>query len=194
MDNVNNNSSSHESNDTASFPNKNINPSSSSSSSFWNSSTRALPGHSLRSPNNRMASSNSSQNKHSFQTYQDSVSDAWELGDDEFCIVSGLTDTKISRRVSQSAAMNVIKTHRSSNLPNTHSTIVGAAINNNHSSHSTTADSKDRGPLNNNHYETTTSRSSSSSTQGTNSQNQNLPSRSNESSEEKDHDTPNETK
>lgn len=27
----------------------------------------------------------------SFQDFQDSVRDAWDIGDDEFCIVSGMT-------------------------------------------------------------------------------------------------------
>lgn len=51
----------------------------------------------------------------SFQDYQESVSDAWDLGDDEFCIISGTVDAsaRISKKVSHSAAMNVIKTHRS---------------------------------------------------------------------------------
>lgn len=53
----------------------------------------------------------------SFQDYQESVSDAWDLGDDEFCIISGTVDpttARISKKVSHSAALNVIKTHRSS--------------------------------------------------------------------------------
>lgn len=51
----------------------------------------------------------------SFQDYQESVSDAWDLGDDEFCIISGgVVDTasRISKKVSHSAALNVIKTHK----------------------------------------------------------------------------------
>lgn len=50
----------------------------------------------------------------SFQDYQESVSDAWDLGDDEFCIISVDTPRmSISKKVSQSAALSVIKTHRS---------------------------------------------------------------------------------
>lgn len=46
----------------------------------------------------------------SFRDFQESVDDAWDSGDDEFCTVS---DVKISKRVSQSAAMSVINSHRS---------------------------------------------------------------------------------
>lgn len=51
----------------------------------------------------------------SFQDFQESVDDAWDSGDDEFCVVS---DVKISKRVSQSAALSVINYHRSSSLSN----------------------------------------------------------------------------
>lgn len=46
----------------------------------------------------------------SFQDFQESVDDAWDSGDDEFCTVS---DVKISKRVSHSAALSVINSHRS---------------------------------------------------------------------------------
>lgn len=46
----------------------------------------------------------------SFQDFQESVDDAWDSGDDEFCTVS---DVKISKRVSHSAAISVINSHRS---------------------------------------------------------------------------------
>lgn len=46
----------------------------------------------------------------SFQDFQESVDDAWDSGDDEFWTVS---DVKISKRVSQSAALSVINSHRS---------------------------------------------------------------------------------
>lgn len=48
----------------------------------------------------------------SFQDFQESVDDAWDSGDDEFCTVS---DVRISKRVSHSAALSVINNHRSSN-------------------------------------------------------------------------------
>lgn len=46
----------------------------------------------------------------SFQDFQESIDDAWDSGDDEFCTVS---DVKISKRVSHSAAISVINSHRS---------------------------------------------------------------------------------
>ncbi|KAJ8926920.1 hypothetical protein NQ314_020772 [Rhamnusium bicolor] len=49
----------------------------------------------------------------SFQDFQASVSDAWDMDDDEFCVLSALENTKISKKVSQSAALNVLNTHRS---------------------------------------------------------------------------------
>lgn len=54
--------------------------------------------------------SGSSGGSTSFQDFQESVDDAWDSGDDEFCTVS---DVKISKRVSQSAAISVINSHRS---------------------------------------------------------------------------------
>lgn len=48
----------------------------------------------------------------SFQDFQESVDDAWDSGDDEFCTVS---DVKISKKVSHSAALSVINSHRSGN-------------------------------------------------------------------------------
>ncbi|XP_064488219.1 TBC1 domain family member 22B-like isoform X2 [Ornithodoros turicata] len=44
----------------------------------------------------------------SFQDFQESTDDAWDLGDDEFCVVS---DVKIMSRVVQSAADSVITNH-----------------------------------------------------------------------------------
>lgn len=56
------------------------------------------------------AISGSSGGSTSFQDFQESVDDAWDSGDDEFCTVS---DIKISKRVSHSAAISVINSHRS---------------------------------------------------------------------------------
>ncbi|XP_016970826.2 TBC1 domain family member 22B [Drosophila rhopaloa] len=62
-----------------------------------------------------------------FTEYQKSVSDAWDMGDDEFCIISsteaaaaaaagaGGDGTRFSRQVSQTVALNVIETHSRSN-------------------------------------------------------------------------------
>ncbi|XP_066586153.1 TBC1 domain family member 22B isoform X2 [Prorops nasuta] len=57
-------------------------------------------------------SSGSSGGSTSFQDFQESVDDAWDSGDDEFCTVS---DIKISKKVSHSAALSVINSHRSGN-------------------------------------------------------------------------------
>ncbi|XP_053658305.1 TBC1 domain family member 22B [Anopheles marshallii] len=89
----------------------------STSSSFWRNNSRTIPGRPTTVTNRigsgRPIGSNSSAGSSSFQDYQDSVSDAWDLGDDEFCIISGVVDTRISKRASQTAALNVIKTHKS---------------------------------------------------------------------------------
>ncbi|XP_069693868.1 TBC1 domain family member 22B [Periplaneta americana] len=76
--------------------------------SFWKKNTKAVPGRpspkrELRGNRQRNSSSTS------FQDFQDSVSDAWDIGDDEFCIIS---DVKISKKVAQSAALSVINSHR----------------------------------------------------------------------------------
>ncbi|XP_055371600.1 TBC1 domain family member 22B [Condylostylus longicornis] len=83
-------------------------------SSFWKTGTKNVPGR----PSPKTTSIKSTKNSvgTSFQDYQLSVSDAWDTGDDEFCIISGIADTKISKRVSQTTAMNVIETHRSNIL------------------------------------------------------------------------------
>uniref|UniRef100_A0A182SZ38 Rab-GAP TBC domain-containing protein n=1 Tax=Anopheles maculatus TaxID=74869 RepID=A0A182SZ38_9DIPT len=90
----------------------------STSSSFWRNNSRTIPGRPTTVGTGRIGSgrpigSSSSGGSSSFQDYQDSVSDAWDLGDDEFCIISGVVDTRISKRASQTAALNVIKTHKS---------------------------------------------------------------------------------
>ncbi|XP_030374443.1 TBC1 domain family member 22B [Scaptodrosophila lebanonensis] len=70
-----------------------------------------------------------------FRDYQQSVSDAWDTGDDEFCILNnaeaaaaGGDAARISRQVSQTVALNVIETHsrNNQNYANTQSPIVPA--------------------------------------------------------------------
>ncbi|EZA49995.1 TBC1 domain family member 22B [Ooceraea biroi] len=99
--------------------------------SFWKKNTRAVPGRpSLKQDtrhgkfNSTVGSSNlvgaanssggtsGSGGSTSFQDFQESVDDAWDSGDDEFCTVS---EVKISKRVSHSAALSVINSHRSGN-------------------------------------------------------------------------------
>ncbi|KAL9895110.1 TBC1 domain family member 22 [Glossina fuscipes fuscipes] len=118
---------------------------------FWRNSNRVVPGR--PSPKNNLVSTNShtaatasvsgggainaSVMMSTFRDYQNSVSDAWDTGDDEFCIISNATQQRaqqqfirkapgenavkhfsssegshISRQVSQSAALNVIEIHR----------------------------------------------------------------------------------
>ena len=56
--------------------------------SFWKSSTKVVPGIPKQLKNT--SSKNLPKEKPtSFKTYQESVSDAWDLGDDEFCIITG---------------------------------------------------------------------------------------------------------
>ncbi|XP_017036753.1 TBC1 domain family member 22B [Drosophila kikkawai] len=108
-------------------------------STFWKNSGRRVPGRPSpkreldksvgaggaavggrgAGPNTGMVST--------FRDYQQSVSDAWDTGDDEFCIISsseaaaaaavgaGGDGARISRQVSQTVALNVIETHSRSN-------------------------------------------------------------------------------
>ncbi|XP_033357943.1 TBC1 domain family member 22B [Bombus vosnesenskii] len=100
--------------------------------SFWKKNTRAVPGRPSPKQDGKLGKigntalmsgssvniistsggviSGSSGGSTSFQDFQESVDDAWDSGDDEFCTVS---DVKISKRVSQSAAISVINSHRS---------------------------------------------------------------------------------
>lgn len=94
----------------------------------WQCSLRPSPKQDVYTLNKTASKSGTSST--SFQDFQASVSDAWDLDDDEFSIISGLNgkfrynifdmfyfnlflDTKISKKVSHSAALNVINTHRS---------------------------------------------------------------------------------
>ncbi|ALC45766.1 CG5745 [Drosophila busckii] len=118
------------------------------STSFWKNSGRAVPGR--PSPkrdfhdNSQLVSGaagavlrdrgNGTGMVSTFRDYQQSVSDAWDTGDDEFCIISSSEAAavaaanevpRISRQVSQSVALNVIETHSRSNqnhvIPNENS-------------------------------------------------------------------------
>ncbi|XP_076176900.1 TBC1 domain family member 22 isoform X2 [Ptiloglossa arizonensis] len=99
--------------------------------SFWKKNTHAVPGRPSPKQDGKFGkmgaatlvsgsltntvstsgiASGGSGGSMSFQDFQESVDDAWDSGDDEFCTVS---DVKISKRVSHSAAINVINSHRS---------------------------------------------------------------------------------
>ncbi|KAH8359264.1 hypothetical protein KR093_005497, partial [Drosophila rubida] len=120
------------------------------STSFWKNSGRAVPGR--PSPKRDFLDNTNSKNcaagavlrdrgngigmVSTFRDYQQSVSDAWDTGDDEFCIINSTEAAaasevgeaaRISRQVSQSVALNVIETH--------------SRINQNHVTNNETADS-----------------------------------------------------
>lgn len=79
--------------------------------SFWKKNIKNVPGRPSPKREAKNTSKGKQQGSTSFQDFQASVSDAWAMDDDEFC--SGLKNTKISKKVSQSAALNVLNTHRS---------------------------------------------------------------------------------
>ncbi|KAL1493307.1 hypothetical protein ABEB36_011386 [Hypothenemus hampei] len=78
--------------------------------SFWKKNIKTVPGRPSPKREMKNSSKNKTQGSTSFQDFEDSISDAWEMDDDEFC--SGLKNTKISKKVSQSAALDVLNTHR----------------------------------------------------------------------------------
>ncbi|XP_050314472.1 TBC1 domain family member 22B [Anthonomus grandis grandis] len=80
--------------------------------SFWKKNIKNVPGRPSPKRETKNAGKAKPQGSTSFQDFQASVSDAWAMDDDEFC--SGLKNTKISKKVSQSAALNVLNTHRTS--------------------------------------------------------------------------------
>lgn len=75
--------------------------------SFWKKPHSAIPGRPLQTFVSPEVMSGSS-----YQQFQASVNDAWDLGDDD--IISGMAETKISKTISQTAALNVINSHRNS--------------------------------------------------------------------------------
>ncbi|XP_026501331.1 TBC1 domain family member 22B [Vanessa tameamea] len=74
---------------------------------FWRTPQRAVPGRPCQRVERGEVMSGSS-----YQQFQASVNDAWDLGDDD--IISGIAETKISKAISQTAALNVINSHRNS--------------------------------------------------------------------------------
>lgn len=72
---------------------------------FWKTQHRAIPGRPCQRVGTSEVMSGSS-----YQQFQASVNDAWDLGDDD--IVSGIAETRISKAISQTAALNVINSHR----------------------------------------------------------------------------------
>ncbi|CAH0713445.1 unnamed protein product, partial [Brenthis ino] len=74
---------------------------------FWRTPQRAVPGRPCQRVERVEVMSGSS-----YQQFQASVNDAWDLGDDD--VMSGIAETKISKAISQTAALNVINSHRNS--------------------------------------------------------------------------------
>uniref|UniRef100_W8BWT6 TBC1 domain family member 22B n=1 Tax=Ceratitis capitata TaxID=7213 RepID=W8BWT6_CERCA len=102
----------------------------SGSSSFWKNSGRLVPGRPSPKRGDTknfsgggvgLVGGKSDGMVSTFRDYQQSVSDAWDMGDDEFCIISGAEasgssgkESRISKKAAQTAAINVIETHRNS--------------------------------------------------------------------------------
>lgn len=79
------------------------------SGTFWKKHTKAVPGRPSPRKEVRTVTQHNPTSATSFQDFQESVNDAWDIGDDEFCNIS---DVKISKQVAQSAALSVINSHR----------------------------------------------------------------------------------
>ena len=77
--------------------------------SFWKKTSKAVPGRPSPKRDIRSNTYKTSSTSTSFQDFQESVNDAWDLADDDICGSTGVT---ISSRVSQSAALSVINNHR----------------------------------------------------------------------------------
>lgn len=62
------------------------------SSSFWKNNSRAvLPGRPKKDMRPPIMMNKGSKDPQKFQFYQQDVNDAWDEGDDEFCIMSGIS-------------------------------------------------------------------------------------------------------
>lgn len=63
--------------------------------SFWKQSNRAVPGRPSPKKQDVKVVGRSGRGPvggaTSFQDFQESVRDAWDMGDDEFCIISGMS-------------------------------------------------------------------------------------------------------
>ncbi|XP_055698603.1 TBC1 domain family member 22B [Phlebotomus papatasi] len=77
--------------------------------SFWRHNARAVPGKTVsatvKSKTQQMGST-------SFKDFQDSVRDAWELGDDEF-LKFPIGDERVNKRSASTSTALAVKTHRS---------------------------------------------------------------------------------
>ena len=63
--------------------------------SFWKQNNRAVPGRPSPKKEYKIAGGRAVRGgpmgSTSFQDFQESVQDAWDMGDDEFCIISGIS-------------------------------------------------------------------------------------------------------
>ncbi|OXA36871.1 TBC1 domain family member 22B [Folsomia candida] len=79
--------------------------------SFWKKNSKTVPGRpSPHKESLTWTSKVKGGGPSSFQDFQDSVRDAWDIEDDEFSVMT--SEIRISKKVSQSAALNVINSHR----------------------------------------------------------------------------------
>ncbi|KAJ8883058.1 hypothetical protein PR048_014897 [Dryococelus australis] len=79
--------------------------------SFWKKNVRAVPGRPSPTKDSKTSRQRGTGSSTSYQDFQESVSDAWDMGDDEFCVVSDVS-VKISKKLAHSAALSVINSHR----------------------------------------------------------------------------------
>lgn len=88
---------------------------------FWRTPQRAIPGRPCQRVLRNEVMSGSS-----YQQFQASVNDAWDSGDDD--IISGIANTKISKAISQTAALNVINSHRNRTVNNSDVKVEGESV------------------------------------------------------------------
>ncbi|KAK6630841.1 hypothetical protein RUM44_003011 [Polyplax serrata] len=84
-----------------------------SKASFWKKNTKAVPGR----PSPKKEYQNRSATTSSFQEFENSVSDAWSIGDnDDDNDLLAIADVTLSKKAAQSAAISVIQNHHISQL------------------------------------------------------------------------------
>lgn len=83
--------------------------------SFWKKNTRTVPGR----PSPKKEIQSRSGTTTSFQEFDNSVSDAWSIGDNDDNDLLAISDVTISKKVAQSAAISVLNNHHISKLNNT---------------------------------------------------------------------------
>ncbi|XP_018322262.1 TBC1 domain family member 22B isoform X2 [Agrilus planipennis] len=94
-------------------------------SSFWKKNSKAVPGRPSPKKEVQRISRTKTVGPASYHEFQASISDAWAVEDDDFCLTSG---TKISKKVSQSAALNVLNVHRTFEAPVHHCENVNLSV------------------------------------------------------------------